>query len=133
MTQTRTLTVAGWILTSLFTLFMLMDIGMKLANLPQVDETMVQMGWPAGYGRLIGAMELVFLILYLFPRTALVGAVLMTGVFGGAIASHVRIADPLFSHVLFGIYLGLFMWGGLWLRAPWMRAVFPVRGRASVG
>ena len=126
MTQTRTLTVAGWILTSLFTLFMLMDIGMKLANLPQVDETMVQMGWPAGYGRLIGAMELVFLILYLFPRTALVGAVLMTGVFGGAIASHVRIADPLFSHVLFGIYLGLFMWGGLWLRDRRLRALFPI-------
>lgn len=68
-------------------------------------------------------------MLYLIPRTAILGAVLFTGVFGGAIASHLRLGDPLFSHVLFGVYLGLFAWGGLWLRDPALRALFPIRWR----
>ena len=72
-------------------------------------------------------MELVFVALYLFPRTAVLGAVLMTGVLGGATAAHVRIDDPLFSHILFGVYLGAFMWGGLWLRDPRLRALAPWR------
>ncbi len=61
------------------------------------------------------------------PRTRILGAVLFTAVFGGAIASHLRLEDPLFSHTLFGVYLGLFMWGGIWLRDPALRALFPVR------
>ena len=68
-------------------------------------------------------------MLYLIPRTAILGAVLFTGVFGGAIASHLRLGDPLFSHVLFGVYLGLFAWGGLWLRDSALRALFPIRWR----
>lgn len=113
----------GRVLTGLFALFMAMDVGIKLARLPVVDETMAQLGWPAGLGFWIGVMELVFTALYLIPRTAPLGAVLMTGVLGGAVATHVRVGDPLFSHILFGVYLGGVMWLGLWLRDPRVRAL----------
>ena len=117
----------GRVLSGLFVLFMAMDIALKLANLPVVDETMAQLGWPAGSGRLIGVVELVAVALYLFPRTATLGAVTMTAVLGGAVATHLRVGSPLFSHVLFGVYLGLVMWGGLWLRDARLRTVLPWR------
>lgn len=122
---------AGRVLTALFALFMVFDITIKLLDLPFVDEAMMELGWGSGYGPLIGAIELVALVLYLVPRTSLSGAILMTGLLGGAIATQVRISHPLFSHILFGVWLGLFMWGGLWLRDPAIRAAFPVRGSAA--
>jgi DoxX-like family len=118
---------AGWTLTGLFVLFMLMDVGIKLIRLPVVDETMIALGYAPGIGFWIGVLEAVLLVLYVVPRTSILGAVLFMGVFGGAIASHLRVGDPLFSHDLFGVYLGAVMWGGLWLRDPALRAVFPVR------
>ncbi|MDP3660430.1 DoxX family protein [Phenylobacterium sp.] len=117
----------GRVLSAAFVLFMVMDIAIKLIGMKVVDDTMVQMGWPPELARGIGVMELIFVALYLFPRTSVLGAVLMTGVLGGAVATHVRIADPLFSHILFGVYLGLAMWGGLYLRDPRLRALFPIR------
>ena len=75
---------------------------------------------------MIGLIELTCVILYLVPRTSLLGAVLMMGILGGAIATKMRVEAPLFSHILFSIYLGLFMWGGLWLRSPQLRALFPI-------
>ena len=117
----------GRVLSGLFSLFMLFDVVIKLIRLPVVDQTMAVLGWTRGEGFWIGAMELVFVALYLVPRTAVLGAVLMTGVLGGATAAHVRIDDPLFSHILFGVYLGAFMWGGLWLRDPRLRALAPWR------
>jgi hypothetical protein len=118
----------GYALTGAFTLFMLFDIAIKLMRHPMVEETMRQLGFPGGgLGVSIGLIEALCLILYLVPRTAVLGAVLLMGIFGGAVAVHLRHADPLFSHVLFGVYLGLFMWGGLWLRDPALRTVFPVR------
>jgi hypothetical protein len=116
---------AGWVLTGLFAAFMLFDIGLKLAGVPIVEQTMKQIGYPPGLGLPIGVIEAICLALYLVPRTSLLGAVLFMGVFGGGIASHLRLLDPLFSHILFGVYLGLFMWGGLWLRDPQLRALFP--------
>ena len=89
-------------------------------------ETLAGLGWP-DYSLMIGLFELAFVILYLVPRTSVLGAVLMMGVFGGAIATQIRAGSPLFSHILFSVYLGLFMWGGLWLRDPRLRALFPVR------
>lgn len=71
-------------------------------------------------------LETVLLVLYVVPRTSVLGAVLFMGVLGGAVASHLRVGDPLFSHDLFGVYLGAIMWGGLWLRNPALRAVFPL-------
>lgn len=117
----------GWGLTGLFTAFMLFDVGIKLARLPVVAETLRDLGWPADAGLMIGLLEGAALILYLVPRTSILGAILMTAILGGAVATHVRIGSPLVSHVLFGVYLGLFLWGGLWLRDPALRNLFPLR------
>ena len=114
-------------LSALFVLFMLFDVAIKVLRLPIVEEAMAQLGYPAGLGLPIGVLEAVALVLYLVPRTVVLGAVLFTGVFGGAIASHLRVGDPLFSHTLFGVWLGLFAWGGLWLRDARLRALFPWR------
>lgn len=128
MTETtKPMLWTGRVLSAVFVLFMLMDISIKLIGLPVVEETMRGLGWPPGWGLPIGAMELVLVALYLFPRTALLGAVLLTGLFGATAATHLRLGNPLFSHVLFGVYLALFAWGGLWLRDAGLRAVFPLR------
>lgn len=117
----------GRVLTGLFALFMLgASISPKLLRMPVAEETMAQLGWPAGYAFMIGLIELACLVLYLIPRTAVLGAVLMMGLLGGAMATQIRAGSPLFSHVLFSLYLGLFMWGGLWLRDGRLRALFPV-------
>lgn len=123
----KALVWAGRVLSGLFVLFMAFDIAIKVMNIPIVDETMAQLGFEAGVGRAIGWLELASVALYLWPRTAVLGAVLLTGVFGGAMAAHIRVQDPWFSHVFFSIYLGFFMWGGLWLRDPRLRTVFPLR------
>lgn len=117
----------GRVLTGLFALFMFgASITPKLLMMPVAEDTMAQLGWPAGYAFLIGVIELACLVLYLIPRTSVLGAVLMMGLLGGAMATQVRAESPLFSHVLFSFYLGLFMWGGLWLRSPQLRALFPL-------
>lgn len=128
MTGSRTRTIAGWVLTGLFTLFLLAaSIAPKLLGTEVANETMRELGWPVRHVLLLGVIELVCLTLYLYPRTAVLGAVLMTGYLGGAMATQLRIGSPLFSHTLFGLYLGLFLWGGLWLRDSALRAVFPLR------
>jgi hypothetical protein len=129
--NSKAMRLTGYALTGAFTLFMLFDVGIKLIRHPMVEETMRQLGFPGGLGFPIGVIEAICLVLYLVRRTAVLGAVLFMGIFGGGIATHLRHADPLFSHVLFGVYLGLFMWGGLWLRDPDLRAVFPVRRMAK--
>jgi hypothetical protein len=117
----------GRILTGLFALFMLgASVAPKLLHLPVAEETMAQLGWPSGYAFTIGLIELICLALYLIPRTSVLGAVLMMGLLGGAMATQIRVDNPLFSHILFSLYLGLFMWGGLWLRNPRVRALFPI-------
>jgi hypothetical protein len=122
------MTITGWILTGLYALFMLgASVTPKLAGMPVVEETMAQLGWPAGYAIMIGVIELACVLLYLYPRTSVLGAVLTMGILGGAMATQIRAGNPLFSHILFSIYLGLFMWGGLWLRDPALRAIFPWR------
>jgi hypothetical protein len=98
----------------------------KLIHLPIAEETMAELGWPPGYAFMIGIIELGCLVLYLIPRTSVLGAVLMMGLLGGAMATQIRAGSPLFSHILFSLYLGLFMWGGLWLRDQGLRALFPI-------
>jgi len=120
---------AGRVLSGLVALFLLADSVMKLA-VPEMmaANTPPNMGWPldAGTLRVLGVLLLVPTLLYLWPRTAVLGAILITGYLGGAIATHARISDPLFSHTLFGLYLGLMVWGGLWLRSPALRSVLPL-------
>lgn len=118
---------AGRVLTGLFALFMLgASITPKLMGMPVAAETLTALGWSPAWVAPIGLMELGFLLLYLYPRTSVLGAVIMTGLLGGAMATQVRIDNPLFSHQLFSLYLGLIMWGALWLRDARLRAVFPV-------
>lgn len=124
----RTMTITGWVLTGLFSLFMLgASIAPKLVGAEVADETMRQLGWPDGYVLMIGLIELACVLLYLYRKTSVLGAVLMMAVLGGAMATQIRIGNPLFSHILFSLYLGLFMWGGLWLRDPALRRLFPWR------
>jgi hypothetical protein len=118
----------GRVLSALFVLFMLgASVTPKLFGMQVADDTMRQLGWPDGYVLMIGIIELVLVLLYIFPKTSVLGAVLMMALLGGAMATQIRVGNPLFSHQLFSIYLGLFMWGGLWLRDPALRAVFPWR------
>ena len=117
----------GRVLTGVFALFMLgASIAPKLLRLPIAEETMAQLGWAPGYAFMVGLVELACLVLYLVPRTSVLGAVLMMGLLGGAMATQIRAGSPLFSHILFSVYLGLFMWGGLWLRDSRLRALFPI-------
>ena len=109
----------GRILGGLVILFLVADGAMKLVPIPVVTETMAQLGYPASVGlaRGLGVITLLCTALYAFPRTAMLGAILLTGYMGGAIATHLRVGSPLFSHTLFGLYLGLMIWSGLYLRA----------------
>jgi len=118
---------AGRVLSGLFVAFMIFDVSIKLMDMDIVRQTMAGLGYPPDLGRVIGVIEAVCLVLYLVPRTSVLGAVLLTAVMGGAIASHMRQEAPLFSHTLFGVYLGLFMWGGLFLRDARLRSLFPLR------
>ncbi len=122
----------GRVLSGLFVLFML---GASVAPKFLMPEIARQAARPAGVADenvlLIGVIELVGTLLYAWPRTAVLGAVTLTALLGGAIASHMNAASPLFSHTLFGVYLGLIMWAGLWLRDPTLRAVLPLRKKES--
>lgn len=117
----------GRVLSGLVILFLVFDGGIKLVPLDVVTETTAQLGYPgtASFARFLGVVTLVCTLLYAYPRTAVLGAILLTGYLGGAIATHVRIGNPLFSHTLFGVYLGLMLWGGLYLRDPRIRALIP--------
>lgn len=117
----------GYGLTGLCVLFLFMDAGMKLMRLPVVLETTTQMGWPTSAVVPLGVVLLTSTLLYLFPRTSILGAVFLTGYLGGAVAAHVRIESPVLTHTLFGVYVGILMWGGLYLRDPALRAIFPFR------
>jgi hypothetical protein len=122
-------TIAGRILSGLVILFLLFDAGLKLAS----PETAIKysppgLGWPLDVPTmyLLGTLLLVPTILHIWRPTAILGAILITGYLGGAIGTHVRIGSPLFSHSLFGVYLGVMLWGGLWLRDPRVRALIPL-------
>lgn len=117
----------GWALSGLFALFMLgASVAPKLLGLPVATETMAALGWPAAPILLIGLLELAATLLFLSPPTALLGAVLMMAILGGAMTTQIRADAPLFSHTLFSLYLGVAMWGGLWLRSPALRRLFPL-------
>ena len=107
---------AGRILSGLAVLFLALDAGMKVSMLPPAVEATTKLGYPASTVFGLGILEIVCLAAYLIPRTAIIGAVLWTGYLGGAIATHVRVQDPLFSHTLFPVYVAVFLWAGLWLR-----------------
>ncbi len=122
-----TATWSGRVLSGLLVLFLLFDGAIKLVPLEIVTETSLQLGIPTYLARTLGVLTLAGALLYAFPRTSVLGAILLTGYLGGAIYVHVRADSPLFSHTLFGVYLGVIMWAGLWLREPAVRALIPLR------
>jgi hypothetical protein len=120
---------AGYIISGFVILFLLFDGVIKLMPITPVTDAMSDLGFPtsAGFARTLGVLTLVCAVLYAIPQTVVLGAILLTGLFGGAIASHVRIGSPLFTHTLFGVYLGVMVWGGLFLRDERLRALIPFR------
>ncbi|HTG26401.1 MAG TPA: DoxX family protein [Reyranella sp.] len=126
--NSRTALWTGRVLSGIAVLFLLFDGAIKLVPIQPVTDSLRELGYPAtdSFARFLGVVTLLCTALYAWPRTALLGAVLLTGIMGGAIASHLRLGDPLFSHTLFGVYLGLLFWVGLWLRDERVRRMMPM-------
>src|ERR1700704_600674 len=125
--QSKAMLWTGRVMSALPVLFFLMDGIMKLVKPPIVVKSTVELGYPEGVILPIGIVLLVCTVLYVIPRTSVLGAILLTGYLGGAVATHVRVGDPLFSHVLFPVYLGVLIWLGLYLRDDRLRALVPLR------
>lgn len=126
--------ILGRVLSGLVILFLLFDAGLKLVS----PETAIKysppnLGWPPEVGTmyLLAILLLIPTLLHVWPRTSILGAILITAYLGGAIATQIRVGNPLFSHILFGVYLGVMLWGGLWLRDPRVRAMIPFRAGAA--
>jgi hypothetical protein len=114
---------AGRILSGLAVLFLLMDGVGKLVKPAPVIEATTALGWSEGSILTLGVLVLIATALYVIPRTAILGAILLTGFLGGAVASQLRIGNPLFSHTLFPLYIGVMVWVGLWLRHRQLRGL----------
>jgi DoxX-like family len=125
--SSRTTLWTGRVLSGIAVLFLILDGAIKLVPIQPVTDSLRELGYPASdsFARFLGILTLLCTALYAWPRTALLGAVLLTGIMGGAIASHLRLGDPLFSHTLFGVWLGLLFWVGLWMRDARVRRVMP--------
>ena len=117
----------GIALSTVAVLFLLFDAIGKLARPQAVIEGTTQLGYPVSVIVPLGIIQIICLILYIVPRTSLIGALLWTGYLGGAVATHVRIGNPLFSHILFPTYVALLLWLGLWLREQRLRVLLPLR------
>lgn len=117
----------GRILSAIAIVFLLFDAIGKLLRPEPVIKGTTELGWPVSAILTLGVIQVICLIAYLVPRTAILGAILWTGYLGGAIATHLRLGNPLFTHILFPTYLAAFLWGGLWLRDQRLRALIPFR------
>ncbi|HLW63436.1 MAG TPA: DoxX family protein [Flavobacterium sp.] len=118
--------IAGWVLSVLVILFMLLDGIMKFLKPAEVITTTVdELGYTEQHIFTLGILALTATLLYAIPRTSILGAILLTAYFGGAIASHLRINNPIFSHTFFTVYIGIFAWSGLWLRNMKLRQLLP--------
>ena len=121
----------GRVLSGLVVIFLLVDAGTKLVAPQFAIDNSPPLGWELDIAimRTLAVLLLIPTLLYIYPRTAVLGAILITGYLGGAIATHMRMDSPLLTHTPFGVYLGLMVWGGLWLRNPALRSVFPLDTR----
>lgn len=114
---------AGWVMTALLALFLLgASVAPKFMGAQAAVDSLTGIGWPASSLIWLGVLELALTVLFVVPRTGPLGAVLMTGLLGGTIASHLRAGSPMASHTLFGLYLGIFLWLALYLRDPLFRS-----------
>ena len=117
----------GRIISGLIVAFLLMDAVMKFVIPPAVVKGMADSGWPLHFSRPLGTILLTCLIIYVIPRTSVLGAILLTGYLGGAVASNMRLSLPLFTYTLFPIYFGVLIWGSLFLREPRLRQLIPLK------
>ena len=117
----------GYVLTAMVALFLAVDTALKVLVLAPAVQGTTQLGYPVQSVIWIGLIELGCLVLYLVPRTALLGALVLTGYLGGAVASQLRVGAPLLSHILFPIYVAALLWGGLYLRDTRVRTLLPIR------
>jgi hypothetical protein len=119
--------IAGWVLSGLIALFLAVASALpKFIGMDAALDSMEVIGWPIKYLVLIGVIEVACVVLFLIPRTALLGAVFTTALLGASLAANLRVDNPLFSHTLFSIYLGVAVWVALWLREEKVRSVFPL-------
>ena len=119
----------GRVLSALAVIFLAFDSISKLLKVQPVVDATAQLGYPQSSIIPIGLLLLACTLVYMIPRTAVVGAVLLTGYLGGAVATHVRVGNPLFGYVLAPIYVAVLMWGGLYLRDDRVRALIPLRSQ----
>jgi hypothetical protein len=128
-TSNNKLLWTGRVLSTLPVLFLVMDIAFKFISPPPqpVIDACKELGWPLELNTAVGIILALCLIAHLIPRTAVLGAVLLTGYLGGAVAIHVRVHNPLLSHTLFPFYIAIPLWLGLLFRDPRLRAIFPLR------
>jgi hypothetical protein len=126
-------TVTGMVLSGLIIAFLVFDGAIKLIPIAPVTETMSALGYSSdpALARGLGVLTLGCALLYAIPRTSVLGAILLTGLLGGAIATHLRVGSPVFSHLLFGLYLGVIAWAGLYLRYEAVRRMIPFRRRSG--
>ena len=118
--------IAGWVISGILLALLAFDAGIKLVGAKAAVEGTVQLGYPVSAMPVIGVLALVCWVLYAIPRTAPLGAMLWTGYFGGTVATHLRIGNPLFTHILSGVYVATLLWVALWLRDARVRRL--VRG-----
>ena len=117
----------GRIMSGLAVLFLLFESVIHMMKIARVLDGFAQLGYPVSLAFGLGVLELICLVVYVVPRTSILGAILWTGYLGGAIAAQVRIGSPLFSTTLFPVYVALLIWGGLYLREDRLRALIPLR------
>jgi uncharacterized membrane protein (UPF0182 family) len=122
-------TVTGTVMSGVIVAFLVFDGAIKLVPIGPVTETLTALGYSGDpqLARGLGVITVVCALLYAIPRTSVLGAILLTGLLGGAIATHLRVGSPVFSHLLFGVYLGLIAWGGLYLRYEAVRRMIPFK------
>jgi len=126
-TVSKTKLWISYVMSGLVILFMLMDSIMKFVKPPEVIEGTLALGFAEQHLPIIGALGLISTLLYALSRTSILGAILLTGYFGGAVATHLRLNNPLLTHTLFTVYFGILVWGGLWLRSSKLRELLPLR------
>jgi hypothetical protein len=119
----------GRVLSGLVVLFLIPDGIVKFIKPAPVVEAFAHVGWPLSLANVLGTLLLACIALYAIPRTSILGAILLTGYLGGAVATHLRAGDPLFSHILFPTYLGVLLWLGLYLRDDRVRVLIPLRSK----
>ena len=117
----------GRIISALVVIFLLFDSITKLMRVDAVMKATVKVGYPPDTIPVIGLILLVCTIIYVIPATSILGAVLLTGYLGGAVATNLRIGNPLFINTLFPVYFGILVWGGLFLRDRRLRSLLPIR------